>query len=190
MAVAGDILVKLALDFAGFSDGMEKANAKLDEQGKKLSQHGNVLKDIGQQLAGLAQSGSVDQFTSRPDALAGTLGKLGGILLAVDLAIRAVTASITQARQIEDYALAVQKLSDQYKISNEQAAALQSASQRLGITVDDLKKRYDTVPGSLEALGKAHAEAFGKQEQVVKDIAAASQRLSDTWDNLKEKTVT
>src|SRR5262245_19252134 len=159
MAVIGDILVKFIADFAQFATGMNDASrqigafgTKIDEQNSTLKQHSATLSGVAKTLADLAKSGSVDAFATKLDGIGKSLARFGVIGLAAAAAIAAVTYAISKAREVEDYALAVDKLQTNFKLTSEQAQVLQLASQRTGRTVEELNKTLGSIPGGYDKL--------------------------------------
>jgi len=183
MAVIGDVLVKLALNAAEFVSGLDQANAKLDEQGKRLADHGSKLEGIAKQLAGLGTSTSIDQFVSKLEGLAtslGTVAKVGG---AVALVVAAIGAAIKEGKAIEDYALAVSKLKDQYALTTVEAQAMENAMRATGRTADDLNKSLTAQ--QKQFLGDYFKAQFGDTTKQIEDVTAASEKLTDAWNDLK-----
>jgi len=186
MAVAGDILVKLAVDFAEFVAGMDKANAKLDEQGKRLADHGTKLDGLAKQLIGLAQSTSIEGFASKLEGLVSTFGKFAAVGAAIGLAGTALAAFVKQQQQIEDYALSVDKLRNTFAITGEQAQMFQRIAEQLKVPVEQLVKDLQGDPATLNAVTKAYKEQFAALDpKKIGDVAAASRNLTAAWEEFK-----
>jgi hypothetical protein len=189
MAVIGDILVKFVADFAQFATNMTDATRqigafgqKLDDQNSLLQRHGTTLSNVAKTLADLGKSGSVDQFTSKLDGLGASLGRLGVIGAAAAAAIGAVTYAISKVREVEDYALAVDDLQKNFKLTSEQAQVLQLAAQRTGVSAEDLRKRIEAIPGEWQRLINA-ARSQNLLRDNLDDAAKASKGLSAAWDD-------
>ena len=117
MAVAGDVVIKLAADVADLKSGLDDANKRLDE----LNQH---AADMGGKMEGA--------FSAISSGLKG----LGLAAIA--------TAAIEQIKQLMDAsekaALSAEKMAQQYKLTSEQVQALQRISDQTGTSMSDLAK--------------------------------------------------
>jgi hypothetical protein len=182
MAIAGDIIIKLIADFAEFASGMTQSAKALEEFGKKAEQQNITLKGIAKTLTDLAGSSSVDAFSGKLDKIGATLGKLGIIGAAAAAAIGLVTAAIAKVQAVEAYALAVDDLKTKFQLTSEQAQVLQLASERTGVSAEDLRKRIASIPGEWDKLIAA-AKTQNLLRDNLDDAAKASKGLKAAWDD-------
>lgn len=184
MAIAGDIIIKLAADFAEFAAGMLSATKSLGDFGKKVDEQNDTLKGIAKSLTDLGKSNSVEAFTGKLEALGKSFVKFGLIGAAAAAVIGTIVAAISKVREIEDYALKVDKLATSFKLTTVQAQALEAAARQTGKTAEELNTALSA--NEKKMLGDSFKAAFGDNEQIIKDIAAASLTLSDAFNDLSE----
>jgi hypothetical protein len=185
MALIGDVLVKFVADFAEFSAGMDKANAKLDQQGRQLTDHGAKLEGIAKQLIGLGQSTSVDQFVGKLQGIGNALGSIVKVGGAFAIVVASIGAAIKAGKEIQDYADAISKLQEQYKLSTTEAQAMQQMAERTGRTVDDLNRSLSQQ--QKEFLANSYKSFFGDATEQITKVAEASNRVKDAWSDLGEQ---
>jgi hypothetical protein len=191
MALIGDVLVKFIADFGQFATGMTEATRQIgafgkqiDEQNGVLARHSNTLAGMAKQLADLGKAGSVDQFSAKLDSLGASLARLGLIGLAAAAAIGSVVYVISKGREIEDYALGIEKLKTAYGLTTDQARAMEAMVRQTGRTADDLNKSLSTQQKTF--LGDYYKAIFGDASEKIDNVAKASHRLTDAFNDLGE----
>jgi transposase-like protein len=76
MAVAGDIMIKLAADFADFSTGMDAAAAKLDQLGEQVSKTAAVVQNFVETMKQLGVGATIEQMAEKLLAFAESTQKV------------------------------------------------------------------------------------------------------------------
>src|SRR4029077_3032537 len=130
MAMVGDVVIKLAADVAELKTGMAEATAKLDE-------FGNRVREVGDKMTAAATKGSV-------------YGNLisDGIKSAIN-EIKKLSDESTKA------AVETAKVAEKFKLTTDQAQALQFMSQKSGASIQDLAKQFKGNTGEIDKMTEA-----------------------------------
>lgn len=153
MAIAGDIVIKLAADFAQFAEGMAQGVKSLDDFGKQAEKTNASIESAIGWLKGLAGAA------------------------AVSFVINKVTA---YTNAIDAQALAVAKLQKQYKLSAIEVQALQAVAEKTGRAFGELVETAGKNPAWLESIIlNARTAGTALDENVVRTISDMDEKSTE-----------
>ena len=145
MAVAGDVMIRLALDVAEFTKGMSEATRKLDELGAKSEQQ-------AKKVEGFAESAK------------SAFGALKGLAAASGVAV-AFSKIAEEVDKVKASVLKLGEAADAVGLTVSQYQGLSEAASAAGMKTDALAAAYARFDGAVKsALGgnKAQIDAFDK----------------------------
>jgi len=195
MAVAGDVVIKLAADVAELKAGMAEATAKLDEFGKAAAQTGEKLdgmaSGIGSALKGLSAGAVIGLVINELKSLAQAAEKssleiakqAGSLKVSAEqfqvykLAADQAGTSVEEAtKQLRGNADATDRLTRYYKdlglvIDNETVAKF----ARMNAAAEESQRRIEAIIAPLYAAAKETIlDAIANTLQRIKDIVATT----------------
>lgn len=169
MAIAGDVLIKLAADFAEFAKGMDESGKKLEDFGKKATETAN----------------NIDSFIGQVKKVAGALGlaELGR------QAFEYMESLQKSAAELSTQATALGLSTDQlqaYKIAAVDAGtssdAITTAVTRFNVAIGEANQGSKTQIDALNSLGVKILDANGKlrsQTDIMTEVAAALLKMPE-----------
>ena len=155
MAVAGDILIKIAADLAQFTLGMNEAVDKLDKFGK-------------------AAKSSGDQMSSFIGSVKGVVGALALEELA--------RHTLEYAEAVAEQAVAIKTQAESFGLSTDALQAYQLASVAAGQSTDTITTalgKFNVAIGSAQAGNKAHIDALNQLGLKILDVNGALRPQND-----------
>jgi lambda family phage tail tape measure protein len=157
MALAGDILIKLAADFAEFASGMDEATKKLDEFGRKSQEHAKNVE------------GFIGQLKSVAGALAGAF------------ALDKVKAYLDQ---VQEHGARIEQMAASYKLTTAEVQGLQAVAQQTGRSFDELAKIGQQNKDWLDQVSEAAKRAGLVMGE---DVTRSLKEMSDRSDEASKR---
>jgi hypothetical protein len=179
MAVAGDILIKLAADFAEFSEGMDKAIDKLDQFGNQSKATGDKVQGFVSQVQTVFKALAIEQAVERLYAYAEGVQKL-----ASDISTMAGSYGLTtDALQAYQYA-AVE--------AGQKTDAIVTSIQRFNVAIGQAQQGSKQQLDVLNQLGVMILDSNGKlrpQSDLLTEVAQKLLKLPEGAQRARDEVV-
>jgi phage-related minor tail protein len=163
MAIAGDVLIKLAADFADFAKGMDESKKKLEEFSEKTA-------SAGERIASM-----VETVKHAAEAL--------GVMWAVDKVLEF-------GREIENTASQINTLSKNLELTTDQVQALQIAAQHAGVGQEQMTSavsRFNAVIGEAVLHNNSAIDTFDKLKVKLLDVNHETRPTADVLQEVAQK---